>query len=145
MIAYNDDAPCANFASTFGGSDEGQWRAAAEALHIWILVSYTCGYSLSDTRCDHNPSQQHRYLGIIRGSETASFLVPEDKLRKLHVLIEEVIAEGSVTARATERIAWKRVRTSVVIRPASLWTHYYMVAVIKKAKGNKLRLSDKPG
>lgn len=61
----------------------------AKALHIGILVSYMCRFFLSDTKCDLNPSQQQRYLGTICYWETASFRVLEDKLRKLHVFIEE--------------------------------------------------------
>lgn len=62
VLAYIDDTRHAHFASTLGGFDEVQWRAAAEALHIGILVSYICGSFLSDTKCDLNPSQQQRYL-----------------------------------------------------------------------------------
>ena len=85
-LAYIDDAWYANFAATFGASRKMQWLAAAEVLHLGVIVSFLCGYFLSDTKCELNPSQVQKYLGIICDSTTASFRVPEDKLRKLHAL-----------------------------------------------------------
>ena len=139
VLAYIDDAWYANFVATFGQSSREQWLSACEALHLGILVSFKCGYFLSDTKCDLNPSQVQRYLGIDCDSTTASFRVPEDKLRKLRVLIAAVLEKGSATPRTLERIAGKCVSMSVAIRPASLWTHY-MFTAISKANGRAIRL-----
>ena len=143
VLAYIDDAWYANFVDTFGASDDIQWKAAAEALHIGVLVSFLCGYFLSDKKCDLRPSQQQRYLGIICDSQSASFRVPQDKLDKLHTLITEALTTGFLTSRTLERIAGKCVSMSVAIRPASLWTHY-MFAALKRASGTSIRLRDKP-
>lgn len=143
VLAYIDDAWYANPVATFGAPDHIQWRAAANALHLGILVSFLCGYFLSDTKCDLNPSQQQRYLGIICDSRTASFRVPQDKLDKLHTLITAALTSGSLTTRTLEKIAGKCVSMSVAIRPASLWTHY-MFAAIKNAKGTSIQLANKP-
>ena len=142
-LAYIDDAWYANFAATFGASRRVQWLAAAEALHLGVIVSFLCGYFLSDTKCELNPSQVQKYLGIICDSTTASFRVPEDKLRKLHALIEQALAAGSITVTRLEKIAGKCVSMSVAIRPASLWTHY-MFAAINRAKGPVIHLGSRP-
>lgn len=76
VLAYIDDAWYANFVDTFGGPRKVQWLAPAEALHLGIIVSYLCGYFLSDTKCELNPSQVQKYLGIICDSSTASFRIP---------------------------------------------------------------------
>ena len=87
--------------------------------------------------------EEQRYLGILCGSSTTSFRVPEDKLQKLHALIQAVLEQGSLTVQMLEKIADKRVSTSVAIRPASLWTHH-MFAAIAKANGREIHLSNKP-
>ena len=142
-LAYIDDAWYANFVETFGASTRVQWLAAAEALFLGMIVSFRCGYFLSDTKCEINPSQVQKYLGIICDSVTASFRVPEDKLRKLHALIETTLAAGKVTVTRLEKIAGKCVSMSVAIRPASLWTHY-MFAAIARATGRVIDLGPLP-
>ena len=61
LLAYVDDAWYANISSTFGYSDETQWLSAEGAIHVRILVSYFCGYFLSDTKCDLKPSRIREY------------------------------------------------------------------------------------
>lgn len=107
VLAKIDDAWYSKFSSTFGGSDETQWLAAAEAIHLGMLVSYFCGYFLSDTKCDLKPSRIQKYLGIICDSGTASFRVPEDKLQTLHELIRTVLERGSLNGKMLETIAGK--------------------------------------
>ena len=120
VLAYIGDAWYDNFVSTFGRTGKGQWLSAAEALYVGILVSFFCGYFLSDTKCDLKPSRIHRYLGILCDSDTTSFRIAEDNLRKLHALITAALKDGTVTIRMMEKIAGKCVSMSVAIRPASL-------------------------
>ena len=143
VLAYIDDACYGNFTSTFGCSDKVQWLSAAEVLHTDTLVSYFCGYFLSDTKCDLKPSRIQWYPGILCDSSTTSFRVPEDKLQKLHALIQAVLEQGSLTVQMLEKIAGKCISMSVAIRPASLWIHY-MFAAIAKANGREIHLSSKP-
>jgi len=84
-----------------------------------MLVSFAAGYFLSHTECGLKTSRVQRYLGIICDSDAATFRVPEDKLRKLHALIQ---------AALDETIAGKCIRISVAIRPASLWTQLMFAA-----------------
>ena len=123
VLACIDDAVCATFVATFGKSNRLQRLACAEAFFLGIMVSFLWGYFISDTKCDVNPSKVQKYLGIICESTTASFRVPEEKLRKLHVLIEQTLEDGSVSVPRLEKIAGKCMSMSVAIRPASLWTH----------------------
>lgn len=139
VLAYIDDAWYANPTSTFGCSGEVQRFAAAEVIHLGMIVSFLCGYILSDTKCDLKPSRVQKYLGILCDSATASFRVPDDKLRKLHALISEALDKGVVAAKMLETIAGKCVSMSVAIRPASLWAHF-MFAAIAKAKSREIPL-----
>lgn len=45
---------------------------------------------------------------VPRDSKTASFMALDDQLRKLHVLIVEVLAAGPITTRCLEKIEKKR-------------------------------------
>ena len=120
VLAYIDDAFYATLAALFGRSAKTQWLAAAAGIHLGMLVSFMAGYFLSDEKADLRPSRVQRYLGIICDSNTATFRVPEDKLRKLHALIQVVLSDGEVSGRILEKIAGKCVSMSVAIRPASL-------------------------
>ena len=108
-----------------------------------MLVSYFCGYFLSDTKCALKPSRIQRYLGVRCDSSTTSFRVPSDKLQKLHALIQAVLEQGFLTVQMQEKIAGKCISMSVANRPASLRTHY-MYAAIAKADGWEIHLSNKP-
>ena len=59
-----------------------------------MLVSFFCDYFLSDTKCDLKPLRIQRYLSILCDSDTTSFRIPEDKLRKLHALITAALRTG---------------------------------------------------
>ena len=97
-----------------------------------MLVSYFCGYFLSDTMCDLKPSRIQRYLGILRDSSTISCRVPEDKLQKLYSLLQEVLEQGSLTVQMLGKSQTSCVSMSVAIRPASLWTRYMFAAIAKQ-------------
>ena len=60
-----------------------------------MLVSFFCDYFLSDTKCDLKPLRIQRYLSILCDSDTTSFRIPEDKLRKLHALITAALKDGT--------------------------------------------------
>lgn len=134
VLAHIDDAWHGNYCSTFGCSDKVQRLSAVEALHVGMLVSFLCGYFLSNTKCDFKPSYVQRYLGILCDSSTASFRVPEDKPWKLHELVRAILTKGALPAKVLETM-------SVAIRPAWLWTHFMFVA-IAKAKSRIIQLHD---
>ena len=130
-LAYLDDSWLGNFQSTYGQPEREQWLAAADAIHLAMLVSFQCGYFLSVKKCDLRPTRVQRYLGMLCDSETATFRVPEDKLEKLQLLLRTALDEGGLSFRTLERIAGKCMSLTVAVRPASLWTHA-MFAVLSK-------------
>ena len=135
-LAYLDDSWLGNFNSTYGRPERKQCLAAAEAIHVAMLLPFLCGYFLSVKKCDLRPKRIQRYLGMLRDSETAMFRVPTDKLGNLQSLLRTALEEGWLSFRTLERIAGKcmsltGMSLTVAIRPASLWTHA-MFAVLSK-------------
>lgn len=102
--------------------------ASAEATNVGMMVSFLCGYSLSDTKCHLKPPRVQKYLGILCDSGTASFRVPEDILRKLHGLIRVALDKDSLTGKAIETIARKCINMSVAIRLKSLLIRFMFAA-----------------
>lgn len=140
-LAYIDDSWLANVQSTHGQPARQQWLAAAEAIHVAMLVSWMCGYFLSPKKCDLRPTKVQRYLGMLCDSDTASFRVPQDKMDKLHNLLHTTLGAGELSFRTLERIAGKCMSMTVAIRPASLWTHA-MFTVLAKLEKSGLRHID---
>ena len=64
-----------------------------------------------------------------------SFRVPQDKLDKLHQLLQTAVAERGLTYRTLDRIEGKCMSMTVAIRPASLWTHAMYAKLASIAKG----------
>ena len=140
-LAYIDDSWLANVQSTHGQPERAQWLAAAEAIHVAMLVSWMCGYFLSEKKCDLRPTKVQRYLGMLCDSETASFRVPQDKMDKLHHLLRTAVEARGLSFRTLERIAGKCMSMTVAIRPASLWTHA-MFTVLSRLEKSGLRHID---
>ena len=64
-------------------------------------------------------------------SGTALFLVAPDKMVTLHDLLSTAIAAEEICSRTLDRIAGKCMGMTVVIRPASLWTHTMFTTLSK--------------
>ena len=96
-LAHIDHAWLANVRSTHGQPARQQWLAAAEAIHVAMLVSWMCGYFLSPKKCDLRPTKVQRYLGILCDSDTATFRVPEDKMDTLQNLLRAALAAGELS------------------------------------------------
>ena len=94
-----------NVNSTYGQSERDQWLAAAEAIHVAMLVSFLCGYFLSVKKCDLRPTRIQRYLGKLCDSETGTLRVPADKLWDLQYLLRTVLEVRRLSFWTLERIA----------------------------------------
>ena len=86
---------------------------------------------MSPRNCDLRPTKVQRYLGMWCDSGTASFRVPPDKMVTQHDLLSTAIAPEEISSRALDRIAGKCMSMTVVVRPASLWTHTMFTALSK--------------
>lgn len=71
-LADLDDSWLGNFPSTHGQPEREQWLAAAEAIHVAMLVSFSCGYFLSVKKCDLRPTRIQRYLGMLCDSKNTT-------------------------------------------------------------------------
>lgn len=137
---YLDDSWFGNFRSTYRQAERERWLAAAEAIHVAMLVSFSCGYFLSVKECDLRPTRIQWYLVMLCDSKTATFRVAEDKLENLQTLLRTVFEEVWLSFRALERIASKCMSLTVAIRPASLWTHAMFAVLSKLAKSGASRI-----
>ena len=63
---------------THGQSAPKQWLAAAEAIHVAMLVSFRCGYFLvgQEVRPETDTGNGQRYLGKLYASDTTTFRAP---------------------------------------------------------------------
>lgn len=135
-LAYLDDSWRSNFVATQGLPARDQWLAAGEATHVAMLTSLFCGQILSLKKCELRPVTALQYLGIICDSATMTFRIPQEKLDKLHAILQAALAKGCVSYRTLQRVAGKCMSMTVAIRPASLWTHA-MFAVLSEMDKNK--------
>ena len=86
------------------------------------------------TGTDHRPGLPGRRL---RYGATQVLRVPEDKLRKLEVILRDEIDSRSISFNQLEKLAGKCTSMFVAVPPASLYTHYIynQIAVIKRSGG----------
>lgn len=140
-LSYIDDSWLANPRFTHGEEPRVQWLAAAEAIHVAVLVSFSCGYYLSENKCVFKPTQVQRCLGIICDSREAVFRIPTGKLLKLQDLLRSALDGGSLDVGTLERIAGKCMSMPVAIRPASLWTHSMFATIARLSRARKTRIS----
>ena len=143
VLAFLDDSWLGKFNSTYERSAREQWLAAAEAIHVVMLVSFLCGHFLSVKKCDVWPKRIQRYLGMLCDSKTAMFQVSADKLGNVRSLLRTALKEGQLSFRTLERIAGMCMSLTLAIRPASLLTHAMLVFVskIEKLGTNRIDLA----
>ena len=98
-LAYLDDSWLGNSNSAYGRPEREQCLAAAEAIHVAMLMSFSCGYFPSVQKCDGRPKRIQRYIGMLCDSESATFRVPTDKLRNLQSLLRTALGEGRLSFR----------------------------------------------
>ena len=139
-LAYLDDSWRSNFLATYGRPARDQWLAAGEATHVAMLTSLFCGQFLSLKKCELRPVKALQYLGIICDSETMTFRIPQEKLDKLHGLLQTALADGGVSYRTLQRVAGKCMSMTVAIRPASLWTHAMFAVLSAMDKTNQRQI-----
>ena len=124
-LAYLDDSWVSDLQASHGLAAREQWLAVGEATHVAMLISLLFGQFL----CDFRQTGRQQYLGIVCDSDIPTFRVPQDKLDKLQQLPREALAAGHLSFHTLQRIARRCMSMTVVIRPASLWTHA-MFAVV---------------
>ena len=106
-----------------------------------MLVSFQCGQFLSAKKCDFRSTRLQQYPGMMCGSDTAIFRVPQDKLDKLPQLLRAALDAGCKSFRTLQRTAGKCISMSVAVRPASLWMHA-MFAVLAELEKSALCMGD---
>ena len=111
--------------------------AATAAIALAVAVSFLAGFYLSSKKCDLVPRRVQRYLGVLCDSERSAYRIPQDKLDKLNSLITAAMKQGSVNAATLQKIAGKCMSMKVVVRPASLWTHFIFKGVRALDKRHK--------
>lgn len=95
-FSYIDDSRIDTPLKPEQDSPQTQWVESARALRFAVAVAYLCGLYVSSTKCNLVPTQTLRYLGIICCSRDAVFRVPQDKPKKLQVLVDAALRDKSV-------------------------------------------------
>ena len=139
-VAYLDDSWLGNVNSTYRQSEREQWLAAAEAIHVDMLVSFVCGNFLSVKKSNLRTTRIQMYLIMLCDQETATFRVPADKLGNLPSLFCTALEEGWLSVRTLQRIAGKCMSLTMAIRLASLWTHAMFAVLSKLEKSGVSRI-----
>ena len=116
-------------------SPTGQKKAAREAVAFALTIFYRCGYFMAFPKCSLEPTTDLVFLGV--GCDTAQrrFDVPEDKVRKLEVILRDAVDSQSISFNQPKKLAGKCKSVSVGVPPASLYTHhtYRQIAAFKRS------------
>ena len=122
--AWLDDFWMTNSRALRGLILTGQKTAAREAVALALTIFYRCGYFMAFPKCSLEPTTDLVFLGVDCDSAQRKFYVPEDKLRKLEVILRDAIDSRSISFSQLEKIAGKCMSMSVAVPPASLYTHH---------------------
>ena len=85
-----------------------------------MLVSFLCGQFPSAKKCNSRPTRLQQYPGLVCEFDTATFRVPQNELDTLRQLLQAALHAGCLSFRTLQRLARKRMRMIVVVRPVSL-------------------------
>ena len=114
---------------------EGSLRDGGPRTHDILPLRLLHGFPKILTEIHHRPG----FLGV--GCDTAQrrLYMPEDKLRKLEVILRDAIDSQSISFSQLEKllIAGKCTSMSVAVPPASLYTHhmYRQITAFKRSRG----------
>ena len=78
---------------------------------------------MSVQKCLLTPTTRLVFLGVVCDSVLKRFVVPQDKLDKLEVILHRATDEKSITFAMLEKLAGKCTSTSLAVPPAALYTH----------------------
>ncbi len=92
---------------------KAQWLARAL---VELLVSL--GFTLSLNKCQLEPKQRVRFLGLEVDSQLLAFVVPADKVAALQRLVDTLGQKTGVTARETAQLAGKIMSLSLAVARA---------------------------
>ena len=118
--AWLADVWMSNPRATRDLSPTGQKRAAREAVALALTIVYRCGYFMAFPKCSLEPTTDRVFLGVGCHTVQSRFYVPEDKLRKLEVILRlrDAIDSRSVQpTRKTSREMYKYIRRSTTGQP----------------------------
>lgn len=82
-----------------------------------------------------------QYLGIVCDSGTMSFTIPQEKLKKIHQLLQTALDVGGLSYRTLQRVADKCLSMTVAIRPASVWANAMFATLAAMDKAGSRRTS----
>ena len=149
--AWLDDFWISNFRATCDLSPSGQNKAAREAVTLALTLFYRCGYFMAFPKCSLEPTTDLVFRGVGCGTAQRRFYVPEEKLRKLEVILREAIDSRSISFSQLEKLPGKCTNMSVAVSPASLYTHhmYRQIAAFKRSGGrnnlSSIKVSERSG
>ena len=100
--------------------DEQQFQSALRSMVVTTHVLFLAGYFLGIPKCFLIPEQVMTYLGIDCDSKKMRFIVPEDRRNKYIALLQQLLAQTSVSYADIERMVGKLVSLECAV-PAGMW------------------------
>ena len=102
-------------------SPEEQLNSTKRACYVTTLILFCAGYFLNK-KCIFEPVTRIVYLGIECDTKNQMFWVPEEKIRKLIALVEEILKKGISNFAQLEKVVGKCRSMSVAVPAAALYT-----------------------
>ena len=132
ILAYLDDFLAA-----------GQDRSA---VTLWAqqtrLVFDAMGFSFKERKCQWDPVQEKRHLGVIIDTKRALFLVPQDKIKKIQDTAETLITMSRVPAKKLAQFCGLGISIHLAFPPARFFLQaLYGDLTTKRSWRDRVRLS----
>ena len=140
ISAWLGDFWMSNSRATRDLSPTGQKKAACEVVALALTFFYRCGYFMAFPKYSLEPTTDLVFPGVGCDTGQRRFYVPEDKLRKLEVILREAIDSRSISFSQLDKLVGKCTSSMfVAVPPASLYTHhtYRQIAAFKRSGGRK--------
>ena len=102
-------------------SPQEQLVSARRACYVTTLILFCAGYFLNK-KCIFEPVTRIPYLGIECDTKNLMFWVPEEKMKKLVMLIQEILETGISNFVQLEKVVGKCRSMSVAVPAAALYT-----------------------
>ena len=118
--AWLDNIWLSNVRVTRDLSLNGQHKAAREAVALALTGFYRCGYFMPFSTFSLEPITDLVSLGAGYDTAQRRFYMPEDQLLK----VRKTINRRSISSNQLDKLAGKCTSMSVVVPPASLYTHH---------------------
>ena len=88
-----------------GIAGHGPYSATKRAAQVIFQDLTEAGFSLHAEKSNIEPTQQGRWLGVIVDTKKPTFMVPEEKLRKLELKFKHLLRTKVCTAKELARVA----------------------------------------